>query len=217
MEIKPADKEIIDHKDLRYKRKVSNKGIKDMNKQAYEHTVGLVLREGISKKAAPDVSARAGTRPKYVPSEALRGKENPYMEGTYLHQLLNNRRARYKDPMDYQLPAEPHIYFSEDGKEIIKQSDLDQTRDNKSFWGAYSLYPMFAYPDKYNAAKKYLMDRGAENQKRFQEGTLRNNEPSKVKFPDVITDPEIRRKLDVMGAGMANARIPGKTNNTTVG
>lgn len=43
MEIKPADKEIIDHKDLRYKRKVSNKGIKDMNKQAYEHTVGLVL------------------------------------------------------------------------------------------------------------------------------------------------------------------------------
>lgn len=45
MEIKPADKEIIDHKDLRYKRKVSNKGIKDMNKQAYEHTVGLVLRE----------------------------------------------------------------------------------------------------------------------------------------------------------------------------
>lgn len=43
MEIKPADKEIIDHKDLRYKRKVSNKGIKEMNKQAYEHTVGLVL------------------------------------------------------------------------------------------------------------------------------------------------------------------------------
>ena len=43
METKPADKEIIDHKDLRYKRKVSNKGLKDMNKQAYEHTVGLVL------------------------------------------------------------------------------------------------------------------------------------------------------------------------------
>lgn len=43
MEIKPADKEIIDHKDLRYKRKVSNRGIKEMNKQAYEHTVGLVL------------------------------------------------------------------------------------------------------------------------------------------------------------------------------
>ena len=51
MEIKPADKEIIDHKDLRYKRKVSNKGIKDMDKQAYEHTVGLVL----SKTAAPNL------------------------------------------------------------------------------------------------------------------------------------------------------------------
>lgn len=45
MEIKPADKEIIDRKDLRYKRKVSNKGIKDMDKQAYESIVKRLLNK----------------------------------------------------------------------------------------------------------------------------------------------------------------------------
>lgn len=53
MEIKPADREIIDRKDLRYKRKVSNKGIKDMNKQAYEATVKMLL----SKRANDGVQA----------------------------------------------------------------------------------------------------------------------------------------------------------------
>ena len=48
MEIKPAEKEIVDRKDLRYKRKVSNKGIKDMNKEAYVRLVSGVMAKNAS-------------------------------------------------------------------------------------------------------------------------------------------------------------------------
>lgn len=48
MEIKPEGLQEIDRKDFRYKRHVSDKGLRIMNKKAYEHLVGLVL----SKQAA---------------------------------------------------------------------------------------------------------------------------------------------------------------------
>lgn len=45
MEIKPSDKEIVDRKDLRYRRKITNKGIKDIDKQAYRQSVSRILSQ----------------------------------------------------------------------------------------------------------------------------------------------------------------------------
>ena len=215
MEIKPADKEIIDHKDLRYKRKVSNKGIKDMNKQAYEKLVGLALRASMSKTAAAgDELAYVGNWPIYKGDEQWK-KFNPYTINSYFAQLFDNRRKSEKKNNTSNLFGQYPVGFGGSEGRPIMQKGLDINRKWQAAKGARWIFP--ENTRQYDAAKQYLIERGKENQKRYQDGVLWKNEPSKVPMPSVISHPLDIQRLDTQGAGMANVRIPGQTKNNIVG
>lgn len=140
---------------------------------------------------------------------------NPYRRGSYFGQLFDNRRkAEAKYGVSKYVGDYPINGFGPKSKPIT-QKYLNDNRRWQASRGASVIAPK--YTKQHEAAKQYLIDRGKENQKRYQEGVLWKNEPSKVPMPSVISSPRDIELLNTMGAGVANARIPGKTNNTTVG
>lgn len=188
-----------------------------MNKQAYEHMVGLCLSKRAEDMNAPAMVGNFVDPDSTVKNEyAEQLKENanktigPELRGDGTP-IEANGRTVYKYIPGFR------VSFTGNGSKRgpISIGDLRLTRLVQARAGADDLFDSNTV--QHNDAQEYLKARGEENHQRYKDGTLWKNEPSKVPMPKTISQPDKIKQLDAVGAGMANARIPGYTKNNIVG
>lgn len=85
---------------------------------------------------------------------------------------------------------------------VITQAQLDAHRNRQAGYQADMLFD--SDTNQFDAAQQYLIERGRENQRRYNNGILWKNEPTKVPMPEVISNPEDVTALDHAGYSMAN-------------
>lgn len=177
-----------------------------ISKQARAFVRGWLL--GLSKKAAPIQPAAKPAQPlAYVGIHNSRNK--------YLEQLANN----YVKAGGSQTDADTYVrhptwqFGVMASNKPITQSDLNAQRSFTSRLNASLLFN--PYTKQHAAYKDWLIRRGAENQKFFQQNDLQHDPKSSIPLPPILQkEPaEIQKKMIIEGKGKAHNNTYNKFRN----
>ena len=181
-----------------------------LNKKASDEQIKKLASIIGMKKKADDPNAPAGVGTYRPLSYWWDQFDNP---NEYQRQLSKNYGRKH--PIALEIPylpsyrTLPMIGNKIDPKKIgrpISQHDLEVRRGRQAKSLAEEIFglksPLVA------PAKRYLENRGAENQKRFIQGTLKENLPTEVEMPVEIPKGKKRDLLDRVGRLMVQNKTP---------
>lgn len=129
---------------------------------------------------------------------------NPYLRA--IHKI----NMGWNNLLDTDVNPSAVGYGKVEGKPITRRQLLDM-RNNQAIRNATDS-GLYKNTPQYDSAVSYLKLRGEENEANFKRGDLYEKGPripSKVKLPDNIKDPKIRKRLESLGDVQVNNNIPG--------